>query len=523
MGRPIGLGYTYWTHFAWHGPEDSVLVTDEDEIVEIGTASLLAHRGSRDRLADCEGAFLTPGLWDSHVHLLAYGKSFRELYLDADLTYDEVLARVRHLAHTMDTREALIWGAGWSDSQWGIAPKAADLSRVAEGHPVALISHDHHSVWLSQEAMATIGLERHTPPVPGGVIERDIHGVPTGVVRENQVTWVYTRLTSQSPDDDIRDLKRGLQEMARHGIVGVTSMESREGFIALQRIMGESYETPIRVDVMLPKDQLTALAELGVMSRFGHSSFRIQGVKLFIDGALGSRTAWMKNPYEGEPENCGVLSLEPDLVRSIVEAADKAGLAVAMHAIGDRAVQIAVKVLRDFDRPRGVAHRIEHAQLMDDTEIPWLTSRFALSVQPVHMVDDYTIARRHWGERSLRAYRFQSFWQQGGLVLLGSDAPVATPDPRWGLWMAVHRAPFDRPREVWNLQEALTPRQALDGYTRVPAIANARRSGVLAPGFQADFTFWASNPERALAEGNWDALRVVGTVVQGRQVWWNGR
>lgn len=523
MGRLYRLGYTYWTHFSWHGPLDSVLVTEQDTIIEIGSASLLAHRGTRDTLVDCEGAFLTPGLWDSHVHLLAYGQSFRALHLDPDWDYAEVLVKVEQWVSTLDTPGTLVLGAGWSAALWAHPPDAQDLSRISQRHPVILTSHDHHSLWLNQEALILVGLTEHTQPVAGGVIERDLHGKPTGVVRENQVAWVVQRLTAASAADNLRDLRRGMQELARHGLVGVTSMESHEGFLALQNVMAEDQDTPLRVDVMLPKDQLGALREVGIQSGFGGSALRIKGVKLFLDGALGSRTAWMKDPYQGEVDYRGVSPLDPEILQALVLEADRAGLAVAMHAIGDRAVQAAIKVLRDLDAPRSSAHRIEHVQLLDDTERVWLSPRFALSVQPVHMVDDYGIARQHWGAaRSDLAYRLQSMWQAGAPVLLGSDAPVATPDPRWGLWMAVHRAPFDRPREIWNLKEALTPRQALDAYTRIPAMADARNSGVLAPGYQADFTFWAVNPERALSEGNWDALRVVGTVVRGRQVWWQG-
>ena len=517
------MGYTYWTHFSWHGPEDSVLVTEQDMIIEIGSASLLAHRGARDAVVDCEEAFLTPGFWDSHVHLLSYGQSLGQLHLDPDSDYPDVLAKVEQWVSGRDTPGALVLGAGWSASAWACAPNAKDLSRVSHGHPVILTSHDHHSIWLNQEALLMVGLTNETCPVAGGVIERDAHGRPTGVVRENQVAWVLQRLTPPSATDNLRDLRRGMHELARHGLVGVTSMESPEGFLALQTVMGENQGTPLRVDVMLPKDQLGALREIGIQAGFGGSALRIKGIKLFLDGALGSRTAWMKDPYQGEADYRGISPLDPQTLKTLVLDADGSGLAVAMHAIGDRAVQAAVKVLRDLDRPRPIAHRIEHAQLLDETERVWLSPRFALSVQPVHMVDDYGIARQHWGERSHAAYRLQSMWQSGAPVLLGSDAPVATPDPRWGLWMAVHRAPFDRPREVWNLKEALTPRQALDAYTRIPAIADARNSGVLASGYQADFTFWAVNPERALIEGNWDALRVVGTVVQGRQVWWQAR
>ena len=497
-------------------------MTEQDTIIEMGSASLLAHRAARDTVVDCEGAFLTPGLWDSHVHLLAYGQSFRALHLDPDWDYPDVLAKVEQWIRGLDTPESLVLGAGWSASTWTHAPDARALSRISHGHPVILTSHDHHSIWLNQEALWMVGLTEQTSPMAGGVIERDVHGRPTGVVRENQVAWVFQRLTPPSAADNLRDLRRGMHELARHGLVGVTSMESQEGFLALQSVMAEGLTTPLRVDVMLPKDQLGALCEIGIQAGFGGSALRIKGVKLFLDGALGSRTAWMKEPYQGEADYRGISPLDPQTLKSLVLDADRSGLAVAMHAIGDRAVQAAIKVLRDLDRPHPIAHRIEHAQLLDDTEQVWLSSRFALSVQPVHMVDDYGIARQHWGERAGAAYRLQSMWQSGAPVLLGSDAPVATPDPRWGLWMAVHRAPFDRPREIWNLKEALTPRQALDAYTRIPAIADSRNSGVLSPGYQADFTFWAVNPERALIEGNWDALRVVGTVVQGRQVWWQG-
>ncbi|MHB1954196.1 MAG: amidohydrolase [Sulfobacillus sp.] len=513
------MAYQYWTNFSSHVHGVEVMVTDAGSIVEIGPASLLAMKTGRDAVVDCEGAFLTPGFWDSHMHLLEYGRSFRRLTIPPDVLRPEAMDLIRQWTQKRVDEREWVLGGGWNSHNWDQPPTASALSSVSLGHPALLFSHDHHSAWLNREALEMLGLSRDTKPVAGGVIERDHHGEPTGIIREKQVQWALAGMEEPSLEINRKDVKRAMHEASRLGLVGATSMEQPPGLQALQTI--DEADFPMRVDVMLPDTALVPLRASGIRGGFGGDRLRIKGIKLFWDGALGSQTAWLKTPYEGQADYRGVPVLSPSTAKALVDDAGRMGMAVAMHAIGDEAVHQALAIL-SLARYSSPLHRVEHAQLLDSQDLEFLSDHFALSMQPVHMVDDYPIAQEYWGNRWTDAFRFRSIWQHGTVVVFGSDAPIATPDVRWGLWMAVHRAPPDRPQDLWPVNEALSPTQALDAYTRLPALADGRQAGVLAPGFKADFTFWRHDPVAALTQRCWEDLTVVGTAVAGQRVWWQG-
>ena len=497
------------------------MVTGDGHIVDLGTLSLLASRNVTDQVIELDQAFVTPGFWDSHFHLLEYGRSFRRLIIGPTQSYSSVLESVQLRAALENAPTTWILGGGWNPHQWQHDPRAVDLSAVSMGHPALLFSHDYHSAWINQEGLRLLGIGKETSSVTGGVIERDVHGRPTGVVRENQVGWALSHMEPPSLADNIHDLIHGMNQAARLGIVGVTAIELPESLVALQAINEEIF--PLKVEVMVPHHTLNAMKQMGIRGGYGTDRLRIKGVKLFWDGALGSRTAWMKHPYVGDDHHRGIPVMDPETASSILNQATRLDLAVAMHAIGDEAVHQALLSIASYVSDKVPSHRVEHAQLLSDEDLPRIGPGLALSMQPVHMIDDYPIARRYWGDRWRQAFRFASVVRHNALLLFGSDAPIASPDVRLGLWMAVHRAPPDQPQAGWPLEEKLSSAEALKAYTIWPALADGRRSGLMQPGYAADFTLWRQDPVEMLTQQSWENLEVLGTVISGHIVWCKGK
>jgi hypothetical protein len=287
------------------------------------------------------------------------------------------------------------------------------------------------------------------------------------------------------------ELLAGLRSLLRHGITSVHAMEERETFGALQQLQ-RSGRLPLRVTLYRGAGSLDALIASGLRSGFGDEWLRIGGLKLLIDGSLGSQTAWMFRPYEGSDSECGVPVLHGDELRDLVRRASEAGIACAIHAIGDRANTEALDALtsvRGFPTP--LPHRIEHAQLLRRADLP----RFArlnviASMQPCHILGDIDSAERYWGRRSRWAYPIRSLLRAGARAIFGSDAPVETHDVTAGIYAAVRRQTLDgRPSHGWYREEEGIGRLAtLRAYTTEPAAATgeAGLKGKLAPGYLAD-------------------------------------
>ncbi|HEX5726691.1 MAG TPA: amidohydrolase [Longimicrobiaceae bacterium] len=481
---------------------------------EVRAAALPGCREER-----LEHATVTPGLTDAHVHLTTWALARRRVDLNAARTLDDGVAAVA--AARAAGGEGWIRGLGWDAHRWGRLPTRGDLDRVCPDRPVYLQSHDIHAAWLNSEALRRCGIDRGTPDPEGGQIVRDpATGEPTGVLLERAVRLVEAHQPAEPPAERRAALLEAQAELHRLGLTGVHSVET-EGLADWTRL---DQERALRLRVLqsIPVTKLAEAIAVGLRSGFGGRWLRIGGVKMFLDGALGSRTAWLREPYLETDGNRGIQTLPTDEFRDTVRRAAGAGLAATVHAIGDAAVESALDVLSSVPPPRGMPHRIEHVQLCP----PELWERAGRSgvvgsMQPVHLMTDIPAAERHWGrERSRGAYAFAPLLRAGMVLAFGSDVPVETVDPRLGLFAATRRVTWEgEPAEGWFPEHALDAEQALRAYTEGPAHAAglAHRRGRLLPGCDADLVAWDRDPLRASPE-ELREMRCLLTMVAGEVV-----
>ena len=476
-------------------PRVSAVAIAGDRFVASGsesdTRSLLAPDG---REVDLRGATVVPGFIDAHIHFLSYGMSLREIDLSGTATLAAALEKVGLRAADTAPGQWLT-GRGWDQSVWegGAFPAAAQLDAVTAEHPVYLARKCGHAAWVNSMALDRAGITAYTEDPDGGEIVRDGAGKPTGILLERAMELAFPCMAEPADGEAVAAVRQAQDVVNRMGIVGVHTKEAAASLRAIQQLRAEG-DLTLRTVAQIPVAELDSAIGLGLRTGLGDEFLRIGGVKVFSDGALGPRTAWMLAPYDGEPDNLGIAVTGAEEMADIIARATDAGLAVVTHAIGDRAnlmVLDALEASRRAGRGLHLRHRIEHAQVLHADDI----ARFAeldiiASVQPIHATQDMLLADRYWGERSRYAYAFRSLWDSGAKLAFGSDAPVETPDVIKGIHAAVTRMRADGTPggEGWYPEERLTVEEAVWAYTVGAAYAGGTESsqGSITPGKLAD-------------------------------------
>ncbi len=499
-------GLTAWTDGVWLlGPArraTTVLTDPGGRIVAVGDDGLCASAAHVESLG---GRVASAGLWDSHLHWLALAEQASQLDLTGATSLRDLYQRVQ-VASAVLPPDQVLMGAGWNQNRWGGEwPDRTGLDHVAPGRPVVLWARDHHGLVANSVAFSRLWPDGEPVDPPGGRYERR-HGALTGIVRETAANELAGRLPAMPVEALLERLPALVERLLRFGLVGATGMEPERVCGALEAHLRQTQT--FRSQVFLTDD------EPGWTSP-SSPWFRVVGAKRFLDGALGTRTAAVARPYaDGSGE--GVWRIARDRVPGeLAEAAADGAAAVAVHAIGDAAVAAALDAFAHLPVARsGVAHRVEHAQLMDPASVARMghIPGIVASMQPVHLLDDRWAMQEAWPDRLEWSFPLASLAAAGVPVLLGSDAPIETPDPAVGMQAAVWRARAGEP--AWQPQEAVTPWQALGGYTSAAAAADQRIGGVLAVGRWADFTVYDRDPLEALAHR--EPFSTVGTVVGGR-------
>jgi predicted amidohydrolase YtcJ len=385
---------------------------------------------------------------------------------------------------------------------------------VTPNNPAALSSRDGHLVWVNSAGLAELGLDRAGIEVEGGEVETGADGKPTGIFKEKAAGLVLSRLDRPDPEGGGHAVSEACRRLIGMGITGVHTSENPTSYETLDHAAREGMVSVNAIRMLEVREP----ADIDKASRMN----AVTHIKILIDGALGSQTASMVEPYCGQPENVGIMAVPKPELRDLVTRSVEAGFSVAVHAIGDRANMELLDVfgeVRSSDRGRDAVLRVEHAQLLRPQDI----ARFGdlgvvASMQPIHLVGDRTVSYKYWGDRSRFAYVFRSILDAGGTLAFGSDAPIEDPNPLKGIHAATTRRNPDDPKApAWNPAECITVSEAIDAYSRGAAVAAATeaRTGVIGPGMRADLTVL----DRSILTGDPDAVldaRVVLTVVNGR-------
>ena len=441
---------------------------------------------------DLESALVLPGLTDGHIHLMWYANSLRALNL-RDCTRQGTMNQVADRAAELPPGRWII-GRGWDQNTWedSTFPSAQELDRVAPHHPVALTAKSGHAMVVNSAALEAAEVTAKTPDPVHGRFARDGEGQPTGMAFEHAMNLIKGAIPPIPLHETVDLLDQAQNHLLRLGITGVHDVDGEPAFSALQTLRVEK-RLRLRVVKYIRRNVLDEALELGLRTGFGDDHLRLGGLKLFADGALGARTAAMFEPYEGEPGNRGILTLEIDQLREIARRAAQGGLAMAIHAIGDRTNRRVLDVLEEV-QPLApyLRHRVEHVQLIEPEDQKRLADAgLVASMQPIHAVHDIGMAERYWGTRSRNAYAWRSLKEAGAILAFGSDAPIEIFDPFAGLYAAVTRrsdtdgAPGP---QGWYPEQRLSLSEAIDAYTWGAAYAAGieDRLGRLTPGYHAD-------------------------------------
>ncbi|MBI3243574.1 MAG: amidohydrolase [Chloroflexi bacterium] len=522
-----------------HSPTPATAVAVRgDRILALGADSeVRALADSKAEQIDLKGALVLPGLTDAHAHFEWFSLGLTNVDVETD-TLDGALRRVAERA-AVTPKGQWIRGHGWNYTRWGVDfPTASQLDSVAPDHPVYLTAKSMHAGWTNSLGLKLAGVTANTPDPAGGKVGRDAAGAPTGILFETAMDLIsrrsYTTKDSGesalviTADDVAKAMLKGQELAWGLGLTGLHDFDGIRAFRAYQ-LLRERGQLGLRIVKNIPVAYLDHAIAVGLRSGFGDNWIRIGNVKIFADGALGPKTAAMIEPYEDDATNFGITVTDKEEIYERGSLAAKNGLALTVHAIGDKANHDLLDVfetLRAEESQRNtqyairfLRHRAEHLQIVHPAD----SHRFAQlkivgSMQPIHATSDMLMADKYWGKRSVGAYAWRTQLNHGTILAFGSDTPVEPINPLWGIHAAVTRRRADgSPGETgWYTEQRLTVAEAVDGYTKGPAYTgnNEANLGSIEVGKLADFTILDRDifhcPPMEIREAG-----VLGTVVGG--------
>lgn len=485
-------------------PNATALVIDNSQFIALGTEEeIFGQFSDQAKGINLQGRTIWPGLTDAHVHLRLLAES--RAMVDCETpTLQACLLRVKKASETC-LKSAWVRGHGWNQNQWAEGFGTAQLLDDFCGErPAYLTAKSLHAAWANSKALKLAGINEHTPDPPGGEIQRDQYGQPTGILFEaGAMRLVESIIPKPTLQETITNIKALIPELWKVGLVGIHDFDDFQCWLALQSIHQEGL-FPLRIRKNIPLDNFEDFISNDLRTGSGDDWLDIGGVKLFADGALGPQTAAMFNHYE-ESQSSGTLLMDANKIVDIGKRAAQNEIAMAVHAIGDLAnheVLNAFERLRIFEKKHNLPHyrhRIEHVQIIKPADIQRLAKlNIIASVQPIHATSDMIMADRYLGSRSVNAYPFRSLLESGAAYVFGSDAPVEQFNPFLGIHAAVTRRRLNgTPGESgWHPDQRLTLSETLQGFSYASANITDKsdRLGKIAPGFYADFIILEEDP-----------------------------
>jgi predicted amidohydrolase YtcJ len=489
------------------------------------TREALALKGPATRVVDADGATIIPGMVDAHAHLMGLAFTLRQVDLTATTSYDAVIARVVERAARTPKGQWIV-GRGWDQNDWGDTrfPTHDALSRAVPDHPVYLERVDGHAALVNMAAMRAASLTAATRDPSGGKVIREAANAPSGVLIDNAQNLVQRFIPAPSAAESREALGGAVREMHRWGLTGIHDAGASPSSIDLYEATARSGELALRTYVMISDDSaaLVRYFTTGPKSSLHNGRLWVRAIKLYADGALGSRGAALIEPYSDDPGNRGLLLSAPEHIRDVATRALAAGFQVNTHAIGDRGNRIVLDAYEQALTARPTADhrfRIEHAQILHVEDIPRFAALGVIpSMQASHQTSDMYWAGKRLGDARLRgAYAWRTLINTGVIVPNGSDFPVEQVNPLLSFHAAIARQDgADWPTGGWFPEERMGREEALRSMTLWPAQAafQEKELGSITPGKHADFVLLDQDLMRVPAE------LVLRTRV--RQTWFAG-
>jgi predicted amidohydrolase YtcJ len=523
----------YFNANVWTGdarqPKAEAIAIDDGSIAAVGsTADICKLADAKTRGVDLKGAFVVPGFIDNHVHFINGGMALAQVDLRDAATRAEFTQRIAQAAARTPQGQWIKDGS-WDHELWGGELPTRDwIDKDTANTPVFISRLDGHMALANSLVMKLAGIDEKTPDPDGGSIVRDDNGRPTGVLKDNAMNLVYKVIPSPSDQELAQGLERAMQHAVARGLTQVHDMGGVEDWrvMELYRRTKASDKLRLRIYSFAPLADWQKAAEYKKHHGTGDDWLRWGGMKGFVDGSLGSTTAWFHKPYDDASNTTGLTVEDTEQLRAAIIAADRSGLHVAVHAIGDRANDWLLDAFEKVEQAgpkKDSRFRIEHAQHLTPAAI----KRFGplsvvASMQPSHAIDDGRWAEKRIGAERLKGtYAFRSLIDSGAHLTFGSDWPVAPLDPLTGIYAAVTRRTADGANpKGWQPQQKITVAEALRSYTAENAWAGFQEGkvGVLKQGALADFAV-LSKDLFAVPPTEITHVKVVRTVVGGREMY----
>lgn len=531
----VMVGGKVWTGVE-SDPETTAIAIRGSHILATGSdEAMLTLALPGARVMRLHGERVLPAFNDSHVHIQMGAADLLGVHLTDSKSQAEFRERMAAFAKTMPKGKWIVSGL-WDEQRWSpvALPTHQLIDDVTPDNPVAVSRTDLHMILANAYAMKLAGVDKHTKDVPGGVILRDADGNPTGIFKDAAKDLILSKIPADTEADMETYLLATQKLAAQNGVTSVQDMAVSTQDVtgplklqALQKLYREG-RLKLRVAECLPLVFGKQMAEIGIEEPFGNEMYHIGCLKTFADGGLGASTAWFTAPYTDNPKNYGIASdsmLHPDELYGGFQLADKAGLQLITHAIGDLANHTVLDMYERLEREDGPGDRrdrIEHAQTLLPEDIPRFAQLHVIaSVQPYHAIDDGRWAEKRIGERVKYTYAFRSLMDSGAVVAFGSDWPVAPLVPLTGIYAAVTRRTIDgKNPNGWEPQQKVTVAESVKAYTYNAAYAEREETlkGRIAPGQLADIVV-LSDDIFAIDPVKIEDVKVVMTLLGGEVIY----
>ncbi len=505
----------------------SVLLRGQELAIQGGRVIRLAPTGSlskqypQAKVVHLSGGTILPGLFESHGHVSGLGASLEELQLNGMTDKAMVLNKIKEWSEK--NTESWLIGRGWDQNLWSEKrfPTAKDLDELEIPNPILLERVDGHAIWVNSKALSLASIDASTEDPLGGRIDREINGNPSGILIDNATGLVAKALPPPSPSFLVRRILLGLNYLSNFGFTSVCDMGVTKDELNVYRRLDQENKLPIKVFAYLVNDDVLINDELTRSMMPLDTHFKIQGVKIYMDGALGSRGARLLEPYADDPLNRGLWITHPNIAVSAIERVLRAGYQPAIHAIGDAANHETIKILSLFGPFKGssLRPRIEHAQILAPKDIKQMGElNIIASIQPVHCTSDHSWTPGRLGQSRLHeAFPWRNLLSNNVSLVLGSDTPVEHPNPFITLAAAETRQDeHHEPALGFLPDQVMTRTEAIDAYTRQAAMALGEATmGIIKTGAVADMIWIPDN----ILQVKPDALRKI----KASRIWISGQ